>query len=330
MKNEFQFLTDLGISTSNNKNEIQVNTELSETVNAILDATHTNWEVIKTPSTFDFKGETKVYPDKFANVRSDNGEPLGLVGKDYTILQNREAVQTVLESTPGMFDAAGEFKHPWDNTAMDSGKLGSHGNFSGGYLKGGEYIFYQLGLPEEYIGKSGIQRYITLGHAHNGNASLFFGFGNQVVCCRNTYEAAQRELSKLRHTASMKERVNEAREVFSRMIQEESKQIEIFKLAAKKALKPDHIFELENVLFDNFNKKKEEDQTTRSKNIIADFRQDVKQSIDEQGHTLWALFNGVTRYTNHTRNTKDKEFSLMFGGDRKLNAQAAQFISALV
>ena len=49
---------------------------------------------------------------------------------------------------------------------------------------------------------------------------------------------------------------------------------------------------------------------------------DIGKSIDEQGETLWALFNAVTRYTNHTTNSKDKDFSLMFGNDAEINQRA--------
>jgi hypothetical protein len=49
---------------------------------------------------------------------------------------------------------------------------------------------------------------------------------------------------------------------------------------------------------------------------------DIQTSIEEQGETLWALFNGVTRYTNHTTNSKDKDFGLMFGTEAKTNERA--------
>jgi hypothetical protein len=58
------------------------------------------------------------------------------------------------------------------------------------------------------------------------------------------------------------------------------------------------------------------------KNQMADFAADIDTSIQEQGETLWALFNGVTRYTNHTTKAKDKDFGLMFGTEAQTNQRA--------
>ena len=52
------------------------------------------------------------------------------------------------------------------------------------------------------------------------------------------------------------------------------------------------------------------------------FAGDINKSIDEQGETLWALFNGVTRYTNHTTKNKDKDYALMFGSEAETNQRA--------
>ena len=50
--------------------------------------------------------------------------------------------------------------------------------------------------------------------------------------------------------------------------------------------------------------------------------QDIETSIAEQGSTLWALFNGVTRYTNHSTSSKDVDYGLMFGTEAKINERA--------
>jgi hypothetical protein len=69
-------------------------------------------------------------------------------------------------------------------------------------------------------------------------------------------------------------------------------------------------------------KKSEQETSSRMKNQMDALSKDINTSIDEQGETLWALFNGVTRYTNHSSSSRDKDFSLMFGNDAAINQRA--------
>ena len=48
--------------------------------------------------------------------------------------------------------------------------------------------------------------------------------------------------------------------------------------------------------------------------------------IDLEGATLWGLFNGITRYTNHCSNTKNKEEYIMTGGGYQTNLVAYETI----
>ena len=87
----------------------------------------------------------------------------------------------------------------------------------------------QIELPDEHIGRSDIKRYITVTNFHDGSGSVGFGTGNQVVCCENTFQKAQLELSKFRHTSSMQQRIDEAVLVINRMLREDDKQMQVLK-----------------------------------------------------------------------------------------------------
>lgn len=63
-------------------------------IDAVLDASGLNFEVLQRPVRyFDDSGELRTLPDAFVNYRSDNGGGLGVVGKVYTVIQNREGFQ---------------------------------------------------------------------------------------------------------------------------------------------------------------------------------------------------------------------------------------------
>lgn len=298
----------------------------------VLQATGLNWTVNKFPSEFTTYEEqhglmmpvTHTVPNQFHNVRSDNNVALGSVGKDYKILQNHEAVEMVYKAGTEVFSKDLDIKHPWNNAET----LGTYGNMAGGSLKGGASIFVQLELPSAYVGKSDVERFLTVTNHHTGNGALGFGTTNQVVCCANTFAIAQKALSKIRHTASMEEKIEDAIINLRKMLEFEDRQMEVFEKAANMPLAKKHIQEvLETIFGKGINNG---DISTKKKNQVLEFTEDFNKSIDEQGETVWSLFNGVTRYTNHTRAVKDKDYSLMFGADAKTNQDVYNLMESWV
>jgi phage/plasmid-like protein (TIGR03299 family) len=288
-----------------------------EIIFEVLEATGLNWSVKKEKLTTE---SGIILPDAYASTRSDSKAYLGIVGGRYEILQNSELVSVAYDSGKELFSQELELKHPWNNSET----LGSFGNMGGGSLKGGSRVYVQLELPELYIGKSGIRRYITLTNSHDGSMSLGFGTSNQVICCANTFAIANKEISKIRHTASMQQRVEEAVKSLRKVLQFEDKQMAIFEKASTRSFEKKHIVDIVNSVFGENIKGTVSDTSSRTKNQMLTLSNDINKSIDEQGESLWALFNAVTRYTNHSTNSKDKDYSLMFGNDAAINEKAYQ------
>jgi len=286
-----------------------------EIIFEVLEATGLNWSVKKEKATLE---SGLVIPDKVGAVRSDNGTYLGIVGSDYQHLQNADMVSLIYDSGKEVFNSNLELKHPWNNSET----LGSFGNMGGGSLKGGSRVFVQLELPSLYIGKSNVNRFITGTNGHDGTLALGFGTSNQVICCRNTFAIANKDLAKIKHTASMQQKIDEAIKSLRRVLEFEDRQMEVFEIASNKAFDKKHIQEIVMSVFGVKVDTKAEDISTRTKNQMSDFAADIDTSIQEQGQTLWALFNGVTRYTNHTSKAKDKDFGLMFGTEAGINQRA--------
>lgn len=285
-----------------------------EIIFEVLQATGLNWTARKENLRTD---SGLILPDIYGVTRSDNGGYIGHVGDRYEFLQNHELIEICYESGKEVFDADLKLKHPWNNAET----LGSYGNMGGGSLKGGSRVFVQMELPELKIGRSGINRYITVTNAHDGSISLGFGTSNQVICCQNTFNIANKDVSKIRHTASMQQRIDEAIKSLRTVLEFEDKQMEVYEIAANRNFDKKHVEDIVQAVFGKVNLKGN-DVSTRTKNQLTTFAADLNQSINEQGETLWALFNGVTRYTNHSTSTKDKDFSLMFGSDAAANQRA--------
>ena len=132
-------------------------------------------------------------PDYFATVREDNRDVLGLVGKDYTIVQNRDVFS--------FFDQiVGEGKAIYET----AGCLG----------KGG-VLFITAKLPKEIvIGRDGpIENYLVLCSSHDGSMAITAFFTPVRVVCQNTLNAAFNNNTNrvfIKHTQNVKERFVEA------------------------------------------------------------------------------------------------------------------------
>ncbi|MEJ7829319.1 MAG: DUF932 domain-containing protein [Segetibacter sp.] len=132
-------------------------------------------------------------PNFYATMRTDTEQVLGVVGKDYEVVQNKDAF-TFFDSIVGgegiMYETAGA-------------------------LGKGERIFITAKLPD-YI-KVGnddlIEKYLFLTTSHDGLGSITAAFTPIRIVCNNTLNAALRNHSysiKIRHTVNAKERLEQA------------------------------------------------------------------------------------------------------------------------
>jgi hypothetical protein len=133
---------------------------------------------------------------------------------------------------------------------------------------------------------------------------------------------ANRFLSKFRHSASLQQRLDEAMRLFQQAMNYENSQLEVFENAANTRFEKNHIQDIVMSVFKVDVNKTRLDVSTRTQNNMKQFSNDIETSINEQGETLWALFNAVTRYTNHSTNRKDKTESLLFGTDAAISSKA--------
>lgn len=140
--------------------------------------------------------EEKEVPDYFATLRKDNNTVLGIVGKDYEVVQNRDAFSF------------------FDSIVGGDGILYE----TAGALGNGERIFITAKLPG-YI-KVGhddlIEQYLFLTTSHDGSGSITAAFTPVRIVCANTLNAALKNNShalRIKHTANAKERLEQAHRI---------------------------------------------------------------------------------------------------------------------
>jgi phage/plasmid-like protein (TIGR03299 family) len=251
-----------------------------EKVFEILENTGTNWSAEKINLVTPCGKSTGSY----GMFRSDNGEWLGTVKERYEPYQNSKLVETLVD-------------------ACDSINLNLK---KGGTLKNGSKVFYQIDLPMEYVGKSNVKRYITALNSHDGSTSIAFGSTNTVIVCQNTFFRAYREMEKVKHTINSHSRIEEMANNLKMTLSYDEKLFEQFKRMADIEMNDSIVQTLVNKLWKVDIQKNIDSLSTRSKNQIQTFANNLQTEIQLEGKTIWGLFNAVTRYTNHESAPKDE------------------------
>jgi phage/plasmid-like protein (TIGR03299 family) len=273
----------------------------------LLEASGLNWSVTKESLQTADGRKT----NSFGIFRNDNQKWLGTVGNNYKPFQNSDLAMTIVSASKSI------------NIETNSG----------GELGAGKKVYLQAQLPDEFIGKSAIKRYITALNSHDGTTAIAFGSSSTVVICQNTFFRAYGELEKFRHTSSAKERIENAIKNLRTTLNLDNAMFTNFKRMADLPLKDEAI---ERVIRKIFNTELSTEKTkisTRKENQIKSFAGALEKEIQLEGRTLWGLFNAVTRYTNHISAPTDKNERLdylMDGGGYKLSNMGFDEIMAYV
>ncbi|REC61791.1 alpha/beta hydrolase [Chryseobacterium pennae] len=261
-------------------------------------------------------------PDYFANVRTDNNTVLGVVGKDYHIVQNKDAFS--------FFDSI---------VGNESGILYE----TAGALGQGERIFITAKLPNYIrIGNSDdvIEKYIFLTTSHDGSGSITAAFTPIRIVCQNTLNASLRNMSnvvRIKHTAGAKQRLNDAHKVMGLANNLTAQMDGIFNRWAGIRVKDSEVRKLLQLAlcpnketFNLLKKGAENELSTMFKNTVDDafayaMMNDTQQLETTKG-TLFGAYNAVTGYFQNVRNYKNSEAklkSIVLGGTAQAKGQEA-------
>ncbi|TAJ47358.1 MAG: DUF945 domain-containing protein [Chitinophagaceae bacterium] len=286
-----------------------------------------DYEVVKEPiftTSYNSDGQamdvTKRVKTHFATLRKDTGDVLGVVGKDYEIVQN--------------IDAFTFFDSIVDGDGIQYETAGALGN--------GERIFITAKLPDYIkVGKEDlIEQYLFLTTSHDGYGSITAAFTPVRVVCRNTLNAALKNKSnciKIRHTANVKDRLEQAHKLMG-ITNTLSAELEtIFNRWASVRITDPEVKKLIQLamcpnkeVYNNLQAGKDDDLSTCFKNIcdnaFAYAMSNPTQQMETTRGTLYGAYNSVTGYFQNVRSYKNDEAklkSLLYGGTAQLRTQKA-------
>lgn len=247
-----------------------------------------------------------------ASVRVSDGKILGVVGPDYTVLQNRDAFE-------------------WFAPIMETGLATFE---SAGSLRGGSVIWTLAklqGLEAEIRKDDSVVRYMLLSHAHDGTMSVRVGDTDTRVVCMNTLRAAHEgggsRLIRLRHTANLKDNLDALGEVFDATRQAFVATVEQYrKLQAREGINPSDIMKYVQKVLDT---PKDEDGkvSTRVYNRLEGIVKLAWEGIGNTGGTMWDAFNAITQWATweRGRSQENRVNAAWFGEGREIMSRALKY-----
>lgn len=268
-------------------------------------------------------GDTELeVPNYFANIRADNNTVLGVVGKDYQIVQNNEAFAFFDAIVGGTDDILYE---------------------TAGALGDGERIFITAKLPD-YIrvgnGDDVTEKYIFLTTSHDGSGSITAAFTPIRIVCQNTLNASLKNMShvvRIKHTSGAKQRLENAHKVMG-IANTLSNQLEsVFNHWTNVKVTDNEVKKLiqlalcpSNETLALIKKGADDDLSQMFKNTVEDafayaMMSDTQQMETTKG-TLFGAYNAVTGYFQNVRSYKSDEVklqSIVMGGTAQLKSQKA-------
>ncbi len=263
-----------------------------------------DWNVVKTPLYLSNGTELKKY---FATARADTQDVLGVVGKVYHPLQNKEAFS--------FFDAVVGLKEAIYETA--------------GYFGKGEVIWILAKLKGVVrVLKDDItDKYLLLTNRHDGFGAVVMMFTPIRVVCQNTLNMALRGTEskvKMRHTINIGDNVLSAQDQLGIINQRYELFQQASEVLAKKQVKQSPI--------DQYLRKLGLIPPVNAKpNVMAERKRDTIYELIERGRgtdikgvrgSMWGTFNAVAEYVDYNyRGRGDEQESLRRRGKHILFGQ---------
>ncbi|MBC6112452.1 DUF932 domain-containing protein [Pedobacter fastidiosus] len=261
-----------------------------------------------------------IVPNYSATVRTDNDVVLGVVGKDYHVVQNIDAFS--------FFDGiVGGGEGIMYETAGALGK--------------GERIFITAKLPSYIrVGKDDlIEQYLFLTTSHDGFGSITAAFTPVRIVCNNTLNAAMktaRNAIRIRHSSGASDRLSQAHTLMGISNKLGIEMEEIFNHWAKVRITDTETKKLIQLamapnreVLSKLEKGIDDEASACYRNIVEEVFSyamgNPSQSLETTKGTVFGAYNAVTGYFQNVRKFKDSDakFRSITEGTAKLRAQTA-------
>ena len=267
------------------------------TTKEAIEAANLDYKVKKIQNTMEYEGIKYVSPGSFSTFRPDTKKVLGSVGKDYTIIQNKDAF-VFFDSIVGKGQAIFE---------------------TAGVLGNGERIFITAKLPKSIViaDIDKVDQYLLFTNTHDGSRSIEVLFTPIRVVCNNTLTAAltyAKNRIKIRHTSSANDRLKEAHKLLGIHTELYDEQEQYFNMLAETKINAEQfktyvcnifltkaeLLEVAMVGFNNMGELAPKKISQRKLNILDNVGKyyigGPGQRLATADDTMWGAYNAITGY----------------------------------
>lgn len=295
------------------------------TANEVLTDCGLDWKLKKETVR---SSEGHILHDKQLLVREDNGFPLAVVGNNYRVVQNEEAL------------------HFFDMVTADPGGAKYDKALT---IFNGRKTMYSCTLPDfiEVVKGDVIQEHIVLANFHDGSGRLTMMWNGIRLFCANQFPAIMRRagdnIFRMKHTTNnnVMSYVTQAQTILGLSTEMHTKMEEV--LGYMVTVEPTKS-DIENVLMKLFPPLEPvavySELPERTKNVhnkVLDLYEKGRGTDTGSNGTAYGLFNAVTEYVNHEKIVRNKYFShddarvndVMFGRGNTLMHKALNVCASL-
>jgi phage/plasmid-like protein (TIGR03299 family) len=264
-------------------------------------------------------------PDRFAVVRSDTGNTLGVVSGNYRPIQNKD-----------LFDFVDPLIAENEASFRTAGVIGK-----------GERVWALAKLADTIDVRAGdrLDFYLLLTAAHDGKHSADFMLTTVRVVCENTFNAAYgqagesaRGVVRVKHTGDVKAKMQEAHRVLGISRQSIAKinaDVTALVNASITTEASNKVLEFVFATPSPRPAERPEDFASRVGKVVALRQRSYELAFTGKGNgggTLWDLVNGVTDLVDHELVTRSRKSALLYtqeGEGARLKARAFESALAL-
>ena len=268
------------------------------------------FEVKETPVLYDFNGEIITSNTHKAIVKAETGKQLSTMKNSYNTMHTSD----FMESVERMSEISGFNKAGYSE--LDEGRI---------------ILAHLKNNGENFeIGGHKIEDYLVMGSSFDGRYSFFIGTSTVLLRCSNQFSKLSR-MEKVRHTKSAPKRREELMSGLEVYFEERRDMYRNFEKMREVKVDPEILRMAQDyVLSIDKHDRLDGKLSTRKQNQLNLLHNDMILEMNDLGENVWALMNGVTKYTTHTMKQKERTFGNLFGNSANINKRAYEFATSLI
>lgn len=243
----------------------------------------------------------------FATVNNQTGQALGPVRSAYTVKQNSELLDVVLNKI-------GEGKYD-----LEESKCGV-------FNHGRKVYFFIKTTHQADWGQEKADTYVYALSSHDGSQKLVFGVCNQIHSCSNMFGVLMNDKDKnhiIKHTKSISD--IEESNTLDEMIRNNITGIANLMKTMQRfevSITDEIVSDVMDLVANSKNKRKTAIYHERRR-LLSD---SIYSEMGDKGHTYYGLFNGITHYLTHHNNSEDNVMDSIAGKASEVSKDAVQLI----